>query len=531
MSRLSVTSAYIALTCVATLAPVLTSVYAARENALARAQRDLQQFAGNAIIRSELVSYQAFTAVADIERIPGDKCSAEHADALRRIAFSYRYVQDAGAYGGGIYRCSALLEDVAIQRRALPEPDWRSADGFLVWFHQKVPLDVARETLVIGRNGSYVSVDPQSYVDVIDPAGRPIAVVNVDAGKVFAVSSGGDADEMLDAWRRAGKVDNTDWLYAVAHSSTRPLGVVVKSHRPRIFGEWSTLLAGWLSAGIVVGATLGWLSLRLLSHERSLPARLERAIRRGQIDVHYQPVIRLRDRVCIGVEALARWRLDGRMIAPDQFVPVAEERGLIQPLTDLVLKKALQDLGALLRANSAFHVSLNVGAADLQTDRFLRVLGGALAGSGIRAHQVCIEATERSFLDAEATRQTIAAFRGAGHPVHIDDFGTGYSSLAYLQNFRVDVLKIDKSFIDKIAHDAASSIVAPHIIAMAHALGVEIVAEGIEHESQADYLRQRGVQYGQGWLFAKALSAGALAEYLRAQAANADAPRAPATTA
>ncbi|MGF6853199.1 sensor c-di-GMP phosphodiesterase-like protein [Paraburkholderia sp. CI3] len=118
------------------------------------------------------------------------------------------------------------------------------------------------------------------------------------------------------------------------------------------------------------------------------------------------------------------------------------------------------------------------------------------------------------------TRQTIAAFRSAGHPVYIDDFGTGYSSLAYLQTFMIDALKIDKSFVDTIARDAASSIVAPHIIDMAHELGVEVVAEGIERDEQVEYLLRRGVQYGQGWLFAKAMRREELVAWLEARHAS-----------
>ena len=104
------------------------------------------------------------------------------------------------------------------------------------------------------------------------------------------------------------------------------------------------------------------------------------------------------------------------------------------------------------------------------------------------------------------------------HPVYIDDFGTGYSSLSYLQHFKVDVLEIDKSFTDTITQETASSIVAPHIITMAHALGLEIVAEGVEHPAQADYLRERDGQYAQRWLFAKPLPASMLLEYLQTRA-------------
>ncbi len=121
-------------------------------------------------------------------------------------------------------------------------------------------------------------------------------------------------------------------------------------------------------------------------------------------------------------------------------------------------------------------------------------------------------------------RDTIQAFRDAGHPVYIDDFGTGYSSLSYLESFKVDALKIDKSFVDTMGQEAATSTVAPHIIAMARALGLEVVAEGIEDSAQADYLREQGVDYGQGWLFGRPVPAVELAQFLTRNAA----PAAPA---
>lgn len=184
-------------------------------------------------------------------------------------------------------------------------------------------------------------------------------------------------------------------------------------------------------------------------------------------------------------------------------------------LTDLVFEKTIAELAVLLRSNPSFYVSINVSSEDLRGERFLEVLTVALKGTGIAASQVRIEATERSFMHADATRSVIAAFRAAGHPVYIDDFGTGYSSLSYLQTFQVDVLKIDKSFVDTIAKDSASSVVAPHIIAMAHDLNLEIVAEGVESELQVNYLLQKGVQYGQGWYFAKAMSVTELTAWLR----------------
>ena len=158
-------------------------------------------------------------------------------------------------------------------------------------------------------------------------------------------------------------------------------------------------------------------------------------------------------------------------------------------------------------ADRSLHVAINLCASDIETGRVLDVLERALAGSGIEAQQIWLEATERGFINVDAARATLEKARARGHAVAIDDFGTGYSSLASLQSLPLDALKIDKAFVDTIATDAATSSVTPHIIAMARGLKLQIVAEGIETQAQADYLAAQQVEFGQGWLFAKALPA------------------------
>jgi sensor c-di-GMP phosphodiesterase-like protein len=207
-----------------------------------------------------------------------------------------------------------------------------------------------------------------------------------------------------------------------------------------------------------------------------------------------------------------RWKHHNRIVRPDHFIPLAEHRGLIQAITDQVLDTVLLELAEFLKRYPEYYVSINLSAGDLTTPRFLGVLRAALARQKVRPEQIRIEATERGFLDAEAAKEVIGAFRDAGHPVYIDDFGTGYSSLSHLQNFHVDALKIDKSFVDTIGQDAASSSVASHIIDMAATLDVQVIAEGIEREEQASYLHARGAQFGQGWLFSPPLTA---AEFIR----------------
>jgi sensor c-di-GMP phosphodiesterase-like protein len=263
----------------------------------------------------------------------------------------------------------------------------------------------------------------------------------------------------------------------------------------------------WLLAGVAGGLTLAaWLGLFMVRRLSPL-GQLSDAVRRHQFIVAYQPIVDLTTRRCIGAEALVRWKHQNRIVRPDHFIPLAEHRGLIQAITDQVFDTVLFELGEFLQRYSELYVSINLSAPDLTSRRFLERLTPALAAANIAPRQIRIEATERCFLDADAAKEVIQAFRDAGHPVYIDDFGTGYSSLSHLQNFQVDALKIDKSFVDTVDQDAASSSVASHIIDMALTLHVQVVAEGIEREEQACYLRTRGAQFGQGWLFSAPLTA------------------------
>jgi sensor c-di-GMP phosphodiesterase-like protein len=246
----------------------------------------------------------------------------------------------------------------------------------------------AREDVQIGRNGHYVSIDPQSYVDIIDPAKRPVATIHIDTGKIVALSYGADADDMLRAWKLVGNVQSAQWYYAVARSSTRPIGVVVKAPWTSLIGGWPRLLFMWLTVGVVAGAAAGWFAFRRISRQLSFPATLEWAIARRKLGVFYQPIVRLDDSTCVGVEALVRWQLNGRYVSPEIFVAVAEQNHLIQALTDFVLEKVVADLIALLRGHPSFYVSINVSGEDLRSDRFLRGLTAALRGTGIAPAQV-----------------------------------------------------------------------------------------------------------------------------------------------
>jgi sensor c-di-GMP phosphodiesterase-like protein len=218
----------------------------------------------------------------------------------------------------------------------------------------------------------------------------------------------------------------------------------------------------------------------------------------------------------VGAEALARWTdEDGSAVAPDRFIPLAEECGFVGGITRLALRHVLRDLGELLHDDPGFQVSVNVTAADLSDAGFVPTLETMLTDAGVRAESMTIEITETSTARYERAIETIRLLRAAGHRVHIDDFGTGYSSLAYLQDLSVDAIKIDKIFTQAIGTDSAAVSILPQILAMAEALDLEIVAEGIETEEQAQYFASSEKQIrGQGWLFGRPMPARSLLEML-----------------
>lgn len=248
-------------------------------------------------------------------------------------------------------------------------------------------------------------------------------------------------------------------------------------------------------------------------------AELTIAVQQREFVVHYQPIIHLATGACVGAEALVRWRRpDGTLVQPDLFIPLAEESGLILPITDQVVETCIRDLRELLGVDRSLHVAINLSAADITTGRFIGVLQKALEGSGINNEQIWLEATERGFIDVNSASMHLAKARELGFGIAIDDFGTGYSSLQYLEQLPTDALKIDKCFIAAIGRTVATSSVISHIIDMAKTVGLKIVAEGVETQAQATYLRAHGVEFAQGWLYAKAMPVEDFLAFVRVEA-------------
>jgi diguanylate cyclase (GGDEF)-like protein len=247
----------------------------------------------------------------------------------------------------------------------------------------------------------------------------------------------------------------------------------------------------------------------------ALSAELKRSMGRGDLAVFYQPIVELETGRIAGAEALVRWRHPTRgLVSPDEFIPLAEENGLILTLGRWVMAEACEQVAAWERGAglpSDFFVSVNLSPTQLQQTEFLAEIESILKSTGLAPSRLVVELTETAmFQDTEATIAKLQSLRALGVRVALDDFGTGYSSLGYLRRFPVDILKIAREFVVPSTSDSGEWAFAHAIVALGHTLGLRIIAEGIEEVAQAHRLRHLGCEFGQGYVFARPIEAAAL---------------------
>jgi sensor c-di-GMP phosphodiesterase-like protein len=497
------------------LLPVLLMGYLAWMLNLHAAQQRLETLAAVASSRASGTFNEAASALKTIAGSHLAPCTPESIDEMRLLTINTFSVKSVGYVEQEIYACGSWGP---VGHHATPWPeDFTTTDGVRVSLGVQSRIVPAKPMMALQYAAFNVLVDPAQFLHVMLEEDMHLTV-GTAAGQLVSASRPGAEHFLSRVHSGSHSALDGGYLYTLVHSGDWVAIAAISRHelmQGLVRREMLLLPIGGLLAGLLV-----LLIVRRTRQRLSPLAELKLAVRNREFVVHYQPIVSLSDGACVGAEALVRWQHpDGSMVCPDAFIPLAERSGLILPITDQVIDSVMRDIGPLLVKERGLHVAINLAARDVSSGRFLPGLEAALHKAGVQQNQIWLEATERGFLDIDAARTTVNHARELGYLAAIDDFGTGFSSLQHLQRLPLDVLKIDKSFVDNIEQDAATGSVTGHIIEMAKSLQLKIVAEGIETEAQRDYLRANGVHFGQGWLFGKAMP---VEDFLRFQHARAN---------
>lgn len=517
-NRTAIRLLYVLAVLAGILPPILFLAYSYRQS-VAQVEREMEFVSVGTLARIESVLDTVGSTLRKVATITEGRVEAGTVATLRQAVFLDRYVQAIGIRDGDRLLCTSehLFEQPRVlldsPTRPLPPPGQKA-------LQPPVERGFPAKSLVM----LYAFAENKAIEGLVNPAlfseffdfyareaecrafiyyeGEPEPLTSFGEFHV-AVPKNVDLAETNSLQSIDGR------LVRVARSDKYPIYTFTVASGSLITARWTRSAFEVGIGGILVSALLSTLVIRLAKRTQSLEADLREAVKFGEIDVHYQPIVSLATGRCIGAEALMRWQHPRRGLIPaGEFIAVAERTDLILPMTELLLKKVAASLGPLYREHPDLHVGINLAPQHFSTTRIVDAVR-AITLADLPANQIIFEITERGLVsDEDAVARTVMSGLAAmGAKLAVDDFGTGYSSLSYLQRFPLDYLKVDKAFVDGISSATESSGLVDQIIRIAKSLHLEIIAEGVEQAFQADYLRTHGVEFAQGWFFGRPMPA------------------------
>ena len=431
-----------------------------------------------------------------------DSCGPEQREVLSQVAFDSPPIKELAVLGpeGQVF-CTSLDvppdERGAVASNITTEPDVLSLD--VIRFGAD-PATFLRLRLPLANGNSLSALVP---IDLMIP-------LTAGQGGPFAASIRlftPDGTFLRDGGSPfpAGAAE-TELLSAVASSAR--FGITVKATTLKAQGDNGSL---WIVGSVVNGAAVfavilfGWL---LTKRPPEYPiADVARALAANEFVPYYQPIVDITSAKLLGAEVLVRWRKqDGTVIAPGGFIPLIEQSGLIVEMTKKLMVRVCEELGGAYALRPQLTVSFNLTAAHFADDAVVADVQKVFADAPIRLSQLVLELTERQPVQSMVTtRRVIAALQGLGCRVALDDVGTGHSGLSSILKLGVDIIKIDKMFIDSISDERNSATIIETLVDLARNMRMHVVAEGVENFQQVADLRARGISAAQGYLFAPPL--------------------------
>jgi sensor c-di-GMP phosphodiesterase-like protein len=497
--------------------PVVLSMY------LARQQAEREQFAAlegvaTSIGRQIKQSHRFLDGLVDHMATQPEPCSAQNIAWMQSYQVGSYGVKSVVVLRNGRILCSSSGD--LLSSMAFGQPDIRQPNNTQLFIDLSVPGLSDRRFTLLERDGYGVLLYPYGVIAPFVQEGTAVGIFT-DGGK-YSISHGVLPDNWVKPLERGAVSDQL-----IDHDA----GYFVVRHRPSVGASTAYLavplsvvdartaqLQGWfVPLGVLAGLMLLGVAYLLTRHNLSPRTRIFDALQHNRLHLVYQPVIDLQNNnACIGAEALVRWREpDGSILSPDTFIGFAQEAGLIHLITQRVIELVRDDLTQFLRSHPEFRIGMNVSPSDLKNPGTLRMLEKVMTEIGQGKGRFLVEVTEQGLLEEKSALETMQAIRALGVDIAIDDFGTGYSSLAYLSSYPFNLLKIDRTFVTAAGTDAVNSQIAGHIVELGRTVNMEVVAEGIENEQEATLFRNMGVDFGQGYLFARPMPAAELIVYYK----------------
>ena len=495
------------------LAPLVLGKVVLKAHAIKSGKTELDSIATRYVARAERVLSEAVGVLRDVDRAGIHDCTEQNLVAFADAVSKSMFVRRVGLVDdNGFPRC--LVPPPPVRRGAMMAPTGEISRQVTVTVADKDSApDLPAGTVVVGwRSTSGARIIAEISAGALE----------IDAGPEF-FRDRRYVEVAIDGgykWITVGRTDQTEWedpamLSVHAHSEIFPVDVRAKVAIANTYSIVDSLdltltISTVAIASLFVSIAI-WLNWRpdQASHDEFV-----RALMRNEFVPYYQPVMNIDTGQIEGCELLVRWvRADGSVVSPGFFMPYAETSGHVFEMTRAIMRQSVKDLGELYSRRRGLKLSVNLFAGHFNDRLVIDDIEQIYGNGPIAFDQLVMEVTERYPLnDIEKARKIIAEMHSLGCRVALDDTGTGHGGLAYLQQLGIDIIKIDKMFIDAMAADLGASTIVEVLVELANSLGMGIVAEGVENEEQIQRLRDKGVTSAQGYIFAPPLPANLFVE-------------------
>ncbi|MDD2133441.1 EAL domain-containing protein [Pseudomonas kurunegalensis] len=434
---------------------------------------------------------QTLVILEDSDNLP---CSADDLTKLKEIVFMQRYVRDAGRIKDGVIMCTALWGVLSVPF-AIKDSGRTTKNNVTLWNHTPSYITADSRMDISAKGNAFVATSNAAFSAY--ESERDDLSANITSPDDSVIMRAFGDQQVIKLESRPVRLCSSRFAFCI---NAAVQNSIFSMGRLKI-----------LSAIIFSGACLGlliWYSIgQMLTHKNTLAMRLKDAIKKDQIELHYQPIVHASSGKTSGFEALARWHdtIEGA-VSPGIFIKLTDELGISIEFSKAIISKAFRECAPLLKKQPDIYLSLNLSTSDLLSEDILKHLNRYCTKYRIPSTQIAIEILETSTTDLGRLQERIDDYRREGYLIFIDDFGTGYSSLSYLSRLKIDTIKIDKTFTQTIGIDASAEFILSQIKNIAISIGARVIYEGIETETQRQaILKLTTSALAQGWLFSKAV--------------------------